>query len=195
MKLQSVCFKKWWIGVVCCLSFAGPALRVNRPHAGDNQFWLTGPCTLLRCGLCTENTHVRRLLWHICVWGSCVVLFHFFFFFLFYLRKKNLISWCVWWCVLHWRAGWLFWWNFLSHFFLKTHLTNSQTSLWLYHHIHCNYCLIIYKRSRDVINVHTDSKETTSLYLTDGFLLYNSGWGLHISQITVFLQCFRWAIT
>lgn len=170
MKLQSVCFKKWWIGVVCCLSFAGPALRVNRPHAGDNQFWLTGPCTLLRCGLCTENTHVRRLLWHICVWGSCVVLFHFFFFFLFYLRKKNLISWCVWWCVLHWRAGWLFWWNFLSHFFLKTHLTNSQTSLVSAHG--CSGCYpLLSKHMHMVAPSETMSKQHEASRWNQPFML------------------------
>lgn len=125
MKLQSVCFKKWWIGVVCCLSFAGTALHVNRPHAGDNQFWLTGLCTLLRCGLCTENTHVRRLLWHICVWGSCVVLFYFFFL---PQEKKLGFLMCLVMC-LTLKSQMIVLMEFPFTFFLKTHLTNSQTSL------------------------------------------------------------------
>lgn len=88
-------------------------------------------CALYSGVGCVQKTHTYDAFFGIFVFEGLVLFCFtsFFFSFFFYLRKKNLISWCVWWCVLHWRAGWLFWWNFLSHFFLKTHLTNSQTSL------------------------------------------------------------------
>lgn len=169
MKLQSVCFKKWWIGVVCCLSFAGPALRVNRPHAGDNQFWLTGLCTLLRCGLCTENTHVRRLLWHICVWGSCVVLFHFFFFFLPQEKKLDFLT-CLMMC-LTLKSRMIVLMEFPFTFLKKkTHLTNSQTSLVSAHG--CSGCYpLLSKHMHMVAPSETMSKQHEASRWNQPFML------------------------
>lgn len=172
MKLQSVCFKKWWIGVVCCLSFAGPALRVNRPHAGDNQFWLTGLCTLLRCGLCTENTHVRRLLRHICVWGSCVVLFHFFSFFLPQEKKLDFLM-CLMMCLmmcLTLKSRMIVLMEFPFTFFLKTHLTNSQTSLVSAHG--CSGCYpLLSKHMHMVAPSETMSKQHEASRWNQPFML------------------------
>lgn len=172
MKLQSVCFKKWWIGVVCCLSFAGPALRVNRPHAGDNQFWLTGLCTLLRCGLCTENTHVRRLLRHICVWGSCVVLFHFFFFFFTSGKKIRFldVSDDVSDDVSYTEEPDDCFDGISFHIFLKTHLTNSQTSLVSAHG--CSGCYpLLSKHMHMVAPSETMSKQHEASRWNQPFML------------------------
>lgn len=79
-------------------------------------------CALYSGVGCVQKTHTYDAFFGIFVFEGLVLFC--FTFFGFTSGKKNLISWCG----LHWRARWLFWWNFLSHF-LKTHLTNFQTSL------------------------------------------------------------------